>query len=451
MYDQKKFTDAVKYFGMVTGTEANDAKHLMLYGQACIAAKDEFKAYQLFKQLANVTPKDPAVFEKLYDLAQRAGTKDDVFNYLKTYTTLQPSDAEAQKKLGDMLLERKDDRGALNAYRAALKANPKIKGIFKNYAVLVMSYGQESEKEVALQGAVASGEADAKMYAALGDIYTKKGLPDKAIAAYDKASQLDPKNDKLLSALAKNQVKKGAISDAIATYEQVIALNPRAEAELKELGNLYLRQKKDSQALTYFKKYLDKKPDDSEVSFIVGEASFKQKNYADAVKYFGMVRGETERKPSFIRMYGDACYENKDNPRALVQYQRLAKLTPKDASVYKRLYEINMKSGATRDGLSNLRTYTRFMPKDAKAQKELGDLLYDQKNKEEALTAYRKALSADPKIKGFYKNYVSLVLAAPRAPDKMNALKGAIAAGEADAFARSLIEGTLKGRVVDTA
>ncbi|MBN1309312.1 MAG: tetratricopeptide repeat protein [Chitinispirillaceae bacterium] len=433
MYDRKKYTEAVKYFGMVTGAEANDARHLMVYGQACIAAKDEFKAYQLFKQLANVSPKDPVVFEKLYDLAQRAGTKDDVFNYLKAYTALKPSDAGAQKKLGDMLLERKDDMGALNAYRAALKADPKIKGIHKNYAMLAMSYGKESEKEAALQGAVASGEADAKMYAMLGDIYTKKGVPDKAIAAYEKASQRDPKNDKLLSALAQNQVKKGAVSEAIGTYEQVIALNPRAESELKALGNLYLQQKKDSLALNCFKKYLDRKPDDSEVSLIVGEASFKQKNYADAVKYLGMVKGDAEKKPSFIRMYGDACYENKDNPRALVQYQRLAKLTPRDANVYKRLYEINLKSGAKRDALSHLRTYVQFMPRDADAQKELGDLLYEQGEKKDALTAYRKAVSADPKIKGFYKRYVSLVLSTPRAPDKMSALNGAIAAGEADA------------------
>ncbi|MBN1575596.1 MAG: tetratricopeptide repeat protein [Chitinispirillaceae bacterium] len=433
MYDQRKYPEAMKYLSMVTGADANDPKHLMLYGQASIAAKDEYKAFQLFKQLANVTPKDPDVFEKLYDLAQRTGTKDEVLNYLRTYTALKPSDAKAQKTLGDLLLERKDDKGALNAYRAALKADPAIKGLYKNYATLVMSYGLENEKEVALQGAVASGEADAKMYATLGDIYTKKGLPDKAITAYDKASRLDPKNDKLLSALALNQVKKGSISEAIGTYEQVIALNPRAEGELKALGNLYLQQKKDSLALNCFKRFLDKRPGDSEVSLIVGEASLERKNYADAARYFSMVKGDAEKNASFIRMYGDACYESKDNQRALVQYQKLAKLTPKDATVYKRLYEINLQSGAKRDALNSLRAYVKFRPKDAKAQKDLGGLLYDQGDKEEALTAYRNALTADPKIKGLYKRYVSLVLASPKAPDKMRALNGAIAAGEADA------------------
>ncbi len=433
LYDQKNYSEAIKYFAMVTGAEANDAQYLMQYGEACIAAKDDFKAYQIFRQLANISPKDPVVFERLYNLSQRAGTKDDVFNYLRNYAALKPSDAEAQKKLGDMLLERKDDMGALNAYRAALKVDPKRSGIYKTYAQLVMSYGQETEKETVLEGAVAAGEADGKMYAALGDIYYKKGLYDKAASNYEKASQLEPQNDKLLSSLAQTQVKKGSISEAVATYEQVIALNPRAENELKILGNLYMQQKKDSLAVNCYKKYLDRRPEDSEVSLLVGEALFKRKNYADAVKYFGMVRGEAEKTPSFLRMYADACYENKDYPRALVQYQRLSKMTPQDAAVFKRIYEINMQSGATRDALAALRVYTQLMPKDASALKELGDLLYEQNYRDEALNAYRQALSADPKIKGFYKKYVSLVLSTPKAPDKISALNGAVSAGEADA------------------
>ncbi len=433
MYNRKNYKEAVKYLGLVTGSEASTPKHLMLYGKAAYNAKDEFKAYQIFKQLANITPKDPEVFDKLYDLAQRTGTKDEVLNHLRTYTTLKPGDANAQKTLGDLLFARKDESGALSAYRAALKADSSIKGFYKNYAALAMSKGSESEKELAFNGAIAAGEADAKMHHVLGDIYAKRNLLDKAIASYEKASRLDPQNDKLLSSLAECQVKKGAVKEAILTFEQVIVLNPRAERELKELGKLYSTQKKDSLAIGYYKKYLEKKPNDYNIALIVGEACLKSNNYADATKYLGMVKGAAENKPSFIKMYGDASYEMKDYPRALLQYTKLSRLTPKNPEVYRKLYEINLKSGAKSDALLNLRTYTKYMPKDAEAQKDLGNMLYDQNNKSEALTAYRAALTANPKIKGFYKQYVSLVLASGKPQEKMNALNGAIAAGEADA------------------
>lgn len=434
MMNQKKYKDAIKYFGMVTGTGSNDPKHLRQYAQACEKADDSFKAYQLYRQLSNVTPKDPFVFKRLSEIAVKAGTKDDVLKYLQKYTTLKPTDADAQIKLGDFLYAKKDELGALTAYRAALKANPKAKGFFKNYALLIMKKGSDREKEIALNGAVASGEADAKMYSALGDLYSKKKLYAKAITAYEKASNLDPKNDKLLSALAESQRKKGAIREATTTYEQVIALNPRAVDELKSLAELYMQQKKSDIAIKYYKKYLDKKPNDASVALIVGTTSFKSKNYDDAAKFLGMVKGPAEKKASFIKMYGDASYETKDYPRAQLQYQKLTKLTPKDATVYKRLFEINMKSGAKRDAMKYLAIFTRYRPKDADAQKTLGDMYYDANQKLNALAAYRKAISANSNIKGIYKNYVQLVLKHGKYREKMSALNGAIKAGEADAL-----------------
>ncbi len=445
MYDKKEYKEALKYLSMVVGAEAVKAEHLKLYGEAAIKAKDEFKAFQIYRQLSTVTPKDPDVFEKLYDLSQRVGTKDDVMNYLRTYTSLKPGDAKAQKMLGDLLYAKKDEQGALSAYRQALKADSTLKGFYKNYGALVLTKGSDTEKELALEGAVAAGEADARMYETLGGIYLKKRAYDKAIKMFSKASQLDPKNDKLLSSLAECYVKKGSISEAIGTYEQVVALNPRAENELKTLGKLYFKIKKDSLAIACYKKYLDKKPSDAEVARIVGETAFRKKNFTEAVKFLGMVRGGAENKPSFITMFGDAAYAVKDYPRAQIQYSRLVKITPKDASVYKKLYEVNLKTGAKKDALENLSTYTRFMPRDADAQKELGDMRYKNGDKKGALYAYRKALTANSKIKGLYKNYVPLVLASGKYKEKMAALKGAIAAGEADVLVYKTLGGIYTG------
>lgn len=432
-YKKKNYKDAMDYLGMVTGSEASDSTHLMLYGEACLSAKDDFKAFQIFKQLSNVTPKDPVVFEKLYTLAGKAGTKDDVLDYLKKYTQLKPTDAKAQKELGDILYEKKDEDGALAAYRAAYKADSNLKGFYKNYASIVTSKGSDVEKEQAFKGAIAAGEADAKMYQGLGDIYTKKGKDNEAIKAYEKAVQLDPKNDRVLIALAQSQEKNGSISDAILSYEQVVALNPRADTELKALGNLYLKQKKTEPAISAFKKYLAKKPDDYEIAEIVGEAALNSKNYTEAVKYFGMVTGSAAKRAPFLTMYSEASFAAEDYPRTQMLLKDLVTLTPKDANVYKQLYAVNLKMGAKDEALSNLKTYTAFMPKNAGAQKDLGNMLFEKHDDVGALKAYRAAITADAKITGLYKNYVTLVLKAGTPNEKMSALNGCIAAGEADA------------------
>lgn len=432
-YKKKKYKDAMNYLGMVTGSDASDSEHLMLYGDACVAAKDDFKAFQIFKQLSNVTPKDPVVYEKLYTLAGKAGTKDDVLEYLKRYTQLKSNDAKAQKALGDILFEKKDEDGALAAYRAAFKADGTLKGFYKNYASILTSKGSDIEKEQAFKGAIAAGEADAQMYQGLGDIYTKKGKNSEAIKAYEKAAQLDPKNDKVLIALAQSQAKNGSISDAILSYEQVVALNPRADAELKELGNLYLKKKKTASAIGAFKKYLAKKPDDYKVAEIVGESALNSKKYTEAVKYFGMVSGKQAKRASFLKKYSEASFAADDYPRAQMLLKSLVTLTPKDAGVYRQLYEVNLKMGAKDDALSNLKKYTALMPRNADAQKDLGNMLFKKNDDAGALKAYRAAITADRKITGLYKNYVTLVLKAGSFKEKMRALNGCIAAGEADA------------------
>lgn len=432
-YGAKKYAEAIKYLGMVSGADANEAKHLMMYGEACYNAKDDFKAYQIFKSLAKITPNDPEVFRFLTDIASRAGTKEEVLTYSKSYASLAPTDAVAQKRLGDMLFTQKDNIGALKAYRTALKADPALKGMYKNYVTLVLQSGEDVEKVSALNGAIRAGEADAKMYQALGDIYSKQKKVDDAVKMYDKAVQLDPKNTELLSALAGSQVAKGLTADAILTYEQVIAMNPKASKEYKVLGDLYTKQKKDPSAIRSYKKYLEMNPSDGAVARIVGEYELKQKNYKDAVRYFGMVKGDGSKKADFLALYGEASFLALDNPRALIIYKDLIKLTPKDADVYKRMHEISTKTGASADALEYLKQYTLLKPADADAQKKLGDALMAKNESNGALVAYRNALKYDSKIKGVHKNYVTLILKLGKPAEQFAALNAAIAANEADA------------------
>lgn len=431
-FKQNNYPEAVKYLALVTGADAATKEHLKLYGEACYLAKDDFRAYQILKQLSTLTPNDPDVFEKLYDVAGRAGTKDEVLTYLKKLLTLKPNDAKGQRTLGDMLFETKDNAGALNAYRAALKADPKITGIYKRYATLVMASGGDIEKVKALEGAIAANEADASMLATLAGIYKKQNQLVKAIDLYNKASKADPKNIQLLSELAESQMKNGNIAEATMTYEQVVVVNPAASKEYKMLGDLYVKQKKMEPAVKSYKKYLEKNASDNAIAMVVGEDAYKAKNYPEALRYFGMITGNDAKKTEILQMYADAAYQAQDNPKALRVYQELSTLTPKDPVVFKRLYEISLKAGASEQALVNLKKYVVLKPDDADAQAKLGDLLYDRKDDQNALVAYRNAIKANPSIKGVYKKYVELSMRYGTPDDKAKVLSAAIAAGEGD-------------------
>ncbi|HMD69565.1 MAG TPA: tetratricopeptide repeat protein, partial [Chitinivibrionales bacterium] len=434
-YGQKNYDEAIKYFAMIVGAETNDADLLYRYAQSCYSVKDYKKAKELFVKLSALTPKNAEVFRTLYDIASKDGSpKTESASYLQKYAALKPGDAEAQKNLGDMLYEAKSNAGALAAYRAALAADPAIKGFYKRYVELVGLKGTAEELVKALTGAVAAGEADAAMYSSLGNVYQKQGAYAKAIDMYQKALQIDPKNVAILSAVAQCQAKSGNTNEAVISYEQAVAMNDKAVDEYKALGDMYAKQNKTSQSIAMYKKYLEKKPTDFAVAKAVGDYSFAQKDYEDALKYYGMVGGADARNPEFLFRYGQACYLAKNYKKATEVLNRLAAITPLNAEVDKTLYDIAVESGASKvEAAAYLKKYVSLKPGDAAAQKNLGDLLYDQKNFDAALAAYQAALKADPAIKGFYKRYVEIVSTKGVPKDVVAAMKGAIAAGEADA------------------
>jgi tetratricopeptide (TPR) repeat protein len=429
---QKNYPEAVKYLGKVTGPDAQAPQFLLVYGNTCYQARQDSLALHIYKQLAGIMPQSAEVFNTLYELTLRNGTKDEALLYLKKYAELKPQDAAAQRTLGDLLYDRKDKAGALAAYRALVKADPAAKGFYSKYADLVIQEGNELEIIAVLSAAIAAGEADVGMYTRLGNIYRKQAQYAKAASMFEHASQLDPKNSELLSALAECQLKNNNSAAAALTYEQAIAMNQSgASADYKALGDLYLAQKKTDLAISSYKKYVDKNPKEIALAKFIGEQEYKANNFAEAKKYLGMVTGPDAKTAAFLQIYGKASYAAGDLPTALATFKQLAALTPTSADVFKTIYEICGKLNKPDEEITYLKQYVALQPTDADAQKLLGDMLYDKKDSLGALGAYQSALKANPALKGFYARYVDLVLKVGKPEDRVAALTGAIAANEA--------------------
>jgi tetratricopeptide (TPR) repeat protein len=433
-YTNKNYDEAEKYLGMVVGTEAKTSAFLSMYAFSCYQKKDYDKAKELYSQLALLTPANPEVYRILYTIAsQDTAQKAATAGYLKKYLALKPSDAAAQKNLGDLLYDRKEFAGALSAYKKALALDPTIKGVYKRCYEMATALGLAADASVAIKGAVNAGEADAAMYSAQGAAYQRQALYPQAVQMYQKALALDPKNTALLMSLGTCQVKTGNTTDASVTYEQVLAVNPQEIRVYKMLGEMYLQQKKQDQAVSVYKKYLEKQPKDYAIAYFVGQDAFRDKNYDEAVKYFGMIAGEDARKPAFLNMYSQACLQKKDYEKAKELLRQLVAMEPGNSDVYRSLYEISLHNNEKETAISYLRKYIALNPRDAQAQKDMGDYLYDQKDLSGAFLAYRTTLSIDPSIKGVYKRYADLVVARGTPDEVLAVLTKVVSAGEADA------------------
>jgi tetratricopeptide (TPR) repeat protein len=432
-FSQKNYEDAIKYYDMAKGDEMKKPELLFRFGQACYFSKNYRRAIDLCKLVIEQAPQNAEAYKMLFDMSSRDNAlKGDAVTYLKKYLELRPGDAPAQKNLADMLYDQKDLSGALAAYRQALKADPAMKGFYKQYVDLVMQRGAKDEIVKTINGAIAAGEADANMYGALATFYQKQGNFAKAIEMFQKAIQLDPKNLTVLSSLAQCQAKSGDLQQAIISYEQSLAMNPGASQEYKALGDLYMQQSKKDQAMASYKKYLEKDASDVAIILAVADYEYKAKDFDDAIRFLDMVRGDETKKTSYLLLYGQACHQSKTCTKAAAIFKQLATLLPSSPEVFKTQYDIAMKNNNSAEALSALKRYVAIKPADAAAQKQLGDLLYDQKDMPGAMNAYAAALKSDPAVHGIYKRYCEIALGRLSQDQMAAVLSAAIKADEAD-------------------
>jgi len=402
---------------------------------AYLLSKREYKqAFDIYKELSELTPQNPEVFKNLYEIAASSGDKAMAANYLKKYLSFNPTDAEAYKNLGNLYYEVKNFEGALSAFKTAIKIDPKIKGVYKPLAEIIIAKGPKEELESALLGAVNAQEADGNMYSLLGGIYQRKGNCKGAIDLYQKALSKDPKNLPVIFGLAKCQAQLGNIDDAIISYEQALAFNPDVTKEYKELGELYVKKNKNAEASEVFKKYLDKVKTDNQIALFVGDYAYKNKKYSEAIKYYELITGEEAKNTNLQLCLGTAYFNEKKYDKAEIILKDVSIKMPNNAEILKMLYAISAPDSSKRENsIEYLKKYTAIKPNDVEALKNLAELLYNKKDVNGALLYYRKTIAADPSIKGIYKRYFELATSQNSQDDINAALKGAIAAGEADA------------------
>ncbi len=134
----------------------------------------------------------------------------------------------------------------------------------------------------------------------LGIVLDDQGKHDEAIAQYQKAIKLDPKNALAYNNWGSVLDEQKKYDEAIVQYQKAIELNPKLASAYLNWGNALSEQKKYDEAIAQYQKAVELDPKDADAYNNLGNVLMEQKRYGDAVAKF---RKAIELDPTFADAY----------------------------------------------------------------------------------------------------------------------------------------------------
>jgi arylsulfatase A-like enzyme/Flp pilus assembly protein TadD len=129
--------------------------------------------------------------------------------------------------------------------------------------------------------------ATSKMYARVARIQGQRGRIPEAIAAFQKAVELDPNDTETLNKLAVTFLLAGRLAEAQSALEALLFLDPQNAAAHNSLGWMALRRKELATAKVHFEKALEADPTFLEPYINLGMLCKQSGDFKNARHYFG--------------------------------------------------------------------------------------------------------------------------------------------------------------------
>ena len=244
-----------------------------------------------------------------------------------------PEDGEALKKLmGEALddlaskflwlQERKDAVYSAEAERILPKVVawlPENQGAWHRLGVALSLSSKYDQALAAYQRALELDPKVAAPHNGIGNVYSDLGQYDQALAAYQRAIELDPKDAYPHNGIGNVYRDLGKYDQALAAYQRAIELDPKDAYPHNGIGNVYFDLGQYDQALAAYQRALELNPKDGSFrSSLVGILR-KLGREAEAQEQIQVARGLMAKENEYNRACFEAICGNVDEALALLR------------------------------------------------------------------------------------------------------------------------------------
>ena len=166
--------------------------------------------------------------------------------------TLNAESAEADMLAGEALDEMKDAAGAIEQFRAAVKADPRMPDAHFGLGYLLWTKRQYPEAAPEFEAELNLNPHHAQALTYLGDVDRRLSRPDEAIQMLSKAIQIDPSIELAHLDLGEIHAEAGRRDDALREFEVAAKIAPNDVNVHWRLGRLYRTMGRQQEAKAEF-------------------------------------------------------------------------------------------------------------------------------------------------------------------------------------------------------
>ena len=381
--------------------EAN-AETLAILARAQARAADPALALQTADRAIAVGAAVGAAHQAKGEALLALGRSADAVANLRKATTLAPALVSARVSLALALLQDGKATAAVEAARAATQADPQS-------AEALAVQGLAAAKATPGAWGAAIGDAqqgaflDAKsplVQWAVGQLFEQSNNYDQAITAYQASVATDPGFCPAAAGLVQTTYRTGRDAAAMPWAQKLAPANPFCGGVQLTYGEMLLRKDDYAKALPALEKAAKLLPDSADANYFLGLAYTHQGQITDAVAPFGRAVELSPANLDYRTAFGLALGRAQETDRAVVELQKVVS-TPgynKSDAWINLGYVLRMARRAP-EAVDAYQKALSIEPKSAPAALGFALSLGQAKRCDEAIPAFRKAADLDPNAK----------------------------------------------------
>jgi len=235
-------------------------------------------------------------------------------------------EAVAEAARGKALAQEGKYELAIQHYKAALKLDSHLPGLYLNLGLAYFKSKQLPEAAAAFEEAIRAEPANFQARTLLGMSYYGAAKYDLAAKQLKAATELQPDNLELRYTLAQSYLWSEQYAEAIAEFRFLLSKNPDSGAVHVLLGEVLDAANRAAEAIAEFEAAVKSAPSQAEVHFGLGYLYWKQQRYQEACREF---EAELRSQPQHVQALsylGDAEMRLNDEKAAEGHLRRVVTL-----------------------------------------------------------------------------------------------------------------------------